>query len=185
MQELYKCFGKGMSLDEECGINQVNFSPNMRPYDVTASGALLLNPSPTAYYTPMSPATATLFTNLPSDDQVIVNDIFAASYNSPLPAYSSVLCNNTHTAMGMPHFWENNYVGKSLYAMQVCNWQDDMTIRGRNTTLQRPFNLTLRTNLIAQPPANNFERPCTMYFMMFYDLLVELRPGQVNVYGRT
>lgn len=90
---------------------------------------------------------------------------------------------NTNTAAGLPGFYENQVVGKALYGINLESLNNDFTqISGVNTIVNKPFEITLRTD--PSTVLSALDKASTLYVFCYYDFLIQLHSSGVRVLGR-
>lgn len=88
---------------------------------------------------------------------------------------------NASTAVGLPGFYENNYVGKAVYGLSLEGLKEDYTsMSGINTLKNKPFEITLRSD----PTNVEADRAAVMNVFCYYDFLVQIKREGIRVLGR-
>jgi len=89
---------------------------------------------------------------------------------------------NTHTANGLPYYYENAYLGKCVYAIPFETLRNDPScISGVNTKNNTPFELTIKADQNGVSPR---VRAAIMIIFCYYDMLIEIKGGLFKVLGR-
>lgn len=122
-------------------------------------------------------------------DCLINPENFAVNERPYNPTFTSAFLNSTgsvvnaNTAMGMPGYWENACVGRSVYGMNFETLNKDVSfMSGINTTKSTPFEISLKVD--SQSVNSSYDRPATMYIFCLYDFLLSLTGSSVRVIGR-
>lgn len=183
VNQLWKAMNKFGDINHECSINTTNFAVNQRFYDVTNTTSFLSQNE--AYPRPDTPVDP-----LELKKKNTTNNIEEEKEEQKVKSYdiADYKVRNKETAMGMPLYHENMYIGKSVYAINLESMSNDPTvISGVNTKNFTPFELSLRTHPITSQSGTLdkiFDRSRTMFIYCYYDMLLNIKGTSFTILGR-
>lgn len=181
---LWKSMNKFNDINHECSINSTNFAVNQRFYDVTNTDPLFAASCFNMYDKLPDPTTAIIAW----DDGITLGEEnkkvdMIEEKSLKLDKDNFVGFRNTETACGFPLYHENRCVGKAIYGIGLESMANDgSVISGVNTKNFTPFEVNMTTTTDPIDPL--FDRPRTLYFFCFYDMLLQIKGNSFTVLGR-